>query len=271
MLTRRLDPQQLKDRIVTAAEMDRKHHLRPLLLFKGNQTEGRIRALFNLTVAMMDTGVDTMTEAIKFGYIEDLRHLCGLHASIQGTSLTSILSRLHIHKEVADLVPGLWEYVRYLGRRGDGNSPNGGISALDQIPEYVLRVRSSRDWRLMPDHLRPQRAPRKERVAKVQLPEVYPYISGIPTSDHDMLLAVDAIVPKGLPNAIRCDVCQDMIVAVLSGETTVDNLRGDLKKYMGQFWKMFPDKYGHISLDQAVRGTEDFKLIDRVSNRGVRI
>jgi hypothetical protein len=51
----------------------------------------------------------------------------------------------------------------------------------------------------------------------------------------------------------------------------VDNLRGDLKKYMDQFWKMFPDKYGHISLDQAVRGTEDFKLIDRVSNRGVRI
>jgi hypothetical protein len=248
------------NRIIEASELDQRHLLRPLLLFMGSQSEGRIRSLWNLLTTMMDMQVPSVTEAIKIARTEDYRHICGLHANPVNSNFCSIISRVSARKDVAANVPGLWEYARHLGHSSGGN-----IYLLEPIETYALRVRSSRDWRLMPGHLRPKRYRREE------FPELYPYISGSPTSEHDMLMAVDAIVPKGLPNSVRCDVCQDMIVAVLSGEVTVENLRGDLKKYMGQFWKMFPDKYGHISLDAVVRGTDDFKLIDTISNKGRRL
>lgn len=247
----------VKDRIVEASEFDRRHLLRPLLLFRGSQSEGRIRSLWNMLVSMMDASIPSVTEAIKAAKVEDYRHMCGLHANPVNSNFISILSRVHAHPKVADLVPGLREYVEHLG-----NSSGGALFNLDPIAEYALRVRSSRDWRIMPGHLRPQ------RVAREVLPEVYPYISGVPTSEHDMLMAVDAIVPKGLPNAVRCDVCQDMIIAVLSGETTVENLRGDTKKYLREFWKMFPDKYGHVSLDAPMsfgQQKDDRRLGDRLS------
>lgn len=250
----------VKDRIIEASELDQRHLLRPLLLFMGSQSEGRIRSLWNLITTMKDIGVPSVTEGIKLARTEDYRHMCGLHVNPVNCNFSSILSRIVARKDVAAHVPGLWEYARYLG-----HSSGGSIFTLDPIETYALRVRSSRDWRLMPGHLRPKRERREP------LPELYPYLSGEPTNEHDMLMAVDAIVPKGLPNAVRCDVCQDMIVAVLSGETTVDNLRGDLKKYMSSFWKMFPDKYGHISLDGIVPGTSDLKFGDRISSKMARI
>ena len=252
--------EQLKNRLVESSELDQKHLLRPLLLFMGSQTEGRIRSLWNLLVSMKDAEVPSVTEGVKLARAEDYRHICGLHANPQNMTFASIISRVVARKEVADLVPGLWEYARYLG-----NSSGGSMYALEPIAEYAERVRSARDWRVMPDHLRPQRPQRP------QLPEFYPYISGNATGEHDMLLAVDAIVPRNLPNSMRCDLCQDMIVAVLSGEATLDNLKGDLKKYMSQFWKMFPDKYGHLSLDGIVPGTDNLKLGDRITHKGVRI
>jgi hypothetical protein len=244
----------VKNRIIEASEFDQRHLLRPLLLFMGSQSEGRIRSLWNLLTTLKDMDVPSVTEAIKLARMEDYRHVCGLHANPTNSTFCSIVSRVVARKDVAQLVPGLWEYARHLGHSSGGN-----IFTLDPIAEQAYRVRSSRDWRLAP------------RAFRETLPELYPYISGNPTSEHEMLMAVDQIVPKGLPNSVRSDVCQDMIVAVLSGDTTVENLRGDLKKYMGQFWKMFPDKYGHISLDAVVHGTEDFKLIDTISNKGRRI
>lgn len=83
----------------------------------------------------------------------------------------------------------------------------------------------------------------------VPLTEFYPYISTTPTEDHELLLAVDRLVPKGLNPDTRADVCQDMLVAVLSGDVSLDNLAGERPKYMKQFFKMFPAKYGHLSLD----------------------
>jgi hypothetical protein len=257
--------EQLKARIVETGELDRGHRLRPLLLFFGSQSEGRVRSLFNLVLAMMDAEVDTVSQAVKIATAEDMRHLCGLHVNPVQHSFTSILSRIYARKDVADLVPGLWQYVRYLGRQGNGNSPNGHLFSLYQISEHAARVRSSRIWRLTPEHLRPH------KVAKPKLPEFYPYITEAPTDEHALLLAVDAIVPKGLPNSVRCDVCQDMIVAVLSGRATVGNLKDGVGKYLREFWKMFPDRYGHISLDAAVPGTTDMAWSDKLNARTSRL
>lgn len=87
------------------------------------------------------------------------------------------------------------------------------------------------------------------KIPYQNLTEFYPFISTTPNEDHELLLAVDALVPKGLNSNTRADVCQDMIVAILSGEATLENIAGQRPKYMKQFFKMFPTKYGHLSLD----------------------
>lgn len=105
-----------------------------------------------------------------------------------------------------------------------------------------------RPWRT--DEWYAARAPKK--IPYQKLTEFYPYISVTPTEDHELLLAVDRIVPKGLNPDTRADVCQDMIVAILSGEVSLENMAGERPKYMKQFFKMFPAKYGHLSLDMPI-------------------
>jgi len=258
-----MDLEKIKPRIVEASDIDARGLLRPLLLFKGNMSDGRCRAMWNLVVTMMDANIPSVTEAIKTGRMEDYRHLCGLHANPQHMTLNSIIGRLRARPTVASLIPGLREYAEHLAYSSGATA-----YTLDPIPELTL-WKTKRPWRVMPHELRPHR-PRKARAPHEVPLDLYPYISN-PTSEHELLLAVDAVVPKALPNDVRCDVCQDMIVAVLSGETNVENLRGDTGKYLRSFWKMFPEKYGHVSLDGVVPGTDSMKWVDRLSAKTGRL
>lgn len=95
-----------------------------------------------------------------------------------------------------------------------------------------------------------ERSPK--RLPYEKLTEFYPYISVTPTEDHDLLLAVDRLVPKGLNPDTRADICQDMLVAVLSGDVSLEGLAGSRPKYIKEFFKMFPAKYGHLSLDSPL-------------------
>jgi hypothetical protein len=253
---------QVKLRVIEASDIDRLGLLRPLLLFRGNITEGRTRAMWNTVVSMMDAEVASVTEAVKLTAAQgDIRHMCGVHSKmVPNGAFNGFLSRLNQTPKVSDLIPGLKDYARLLGQ-----SSGAMIYRLDPIAEFALRVRSHRDWRVMPGHLRPR------KIAQEVLPEYYPYVSGTPSPEHEMLMAVDAIVPKGLPNDVRCDVCQDMIVAILSGEASLENLKGDTSKYLKDFWKMFPGKYGHVSLDQPVYGTDKMSWNDKLGSKHSRL
>ena len=254
------NPEPVKVRVIEASELDQKGYLRPLLLFKGSQTEGRIRSLWNLIVSMMDADIPSITEAVKFGNKHDFAHMCGLHSQPAHHTFNSILGRIITRPDVASHVPNLLEYCRHLGA-SEGANPH---LYLIPIPAIALG-KTKRPWRLG------EKPERRRSQAATGITELYPYISGAPSTEHELILAVDAAVPKGLPNAVRCDVCQDMLVAILSGETTLDNLRGETGRYLRQFWKMFPEKYGHISLDGIVPGTTDLRLIDTLDARRSRI
>jgi hypothetical protein len=246
----------LKARIIDASEMEQHHLFRPLLLFHGNLSEGRAKALWNMTLSLMDAEVENLTDAVKLhGASQDLRHLCGLHAPPQRLTFMSFMSRLIQTPRVSGLVPGLRDYIRLVS--------NGCLYRLLPIPEFSFRICSSRTWRLDPN--KPQRIPKPE------LPSFYPYISGEPTKEHNLLLAVEMLIPKSLPNDVRSDVCQDMIVAVLSGEASLDTLRGDWNGYLKKFWKMYPSKYGHISLDAPVPGTDNWNWNDKLDARTSRL
>lgn len=256
-----LDLSTVKNRIIETSEIDLRGMLRPLLLYRGNITEGRTRSMWNMVASMMDANVPSVTEAVKMARdAGDYRHLCGVHSkSVPNGAFSAILSRIVFTPAVHSLIPGMKEYAKHLA-----HSSGAFLYRLEPIPEFVGRVRSHRLWRLDKSLL-----PHSQRQPAAL--EYYPYISGPPRDEHEMLMAVDKIVPRGLPNDVRSDVCQDMIVAILSGDATLENLKGDTGKYLKQFWQMFPSKYGPLSLDGVVPGTDDLRLSDRLSNKTGRL
>lgn len=75
-------------------------------------------------------------------------------------------------------------------------------------------------------------------------------------------LILDA-VPKNLPEDIRSEVCQDMAVAYLSGYLTGETITAETAKYfIKEAWKQKPSKFTHVSIDQPMKGTDDFFLKD---------
>lgn len=52
----------------------------------------------------------------------------------------------------------------------------------------------------------------------------YPFISSV-RGEHADIIAVNALVPRGLPDHIRGDVCQEIMLAILEGKTTLEELR----------------------------------------------
>lgn len=208
--------------------------LRPLLLFRGGLTPSRAVTNFNLLRGAMDAQLPTMTAISQSSTVSnDAAHLCGVHRKSEWgrMGMAGFFSRVLQSPSVLNRAPMLKDYIHWVVEQ----TPNAFVFNLDPIPE--MNIWSTRAWR------RPQR----KRVAP--LAECYPYITTAPTEDHDLLLSVERLIPKTLPHEIRGDVCQDMIVAVLTGEVTLDNLRDAPAKYMRQFFKQMPSKYGPLSLD----------------------
>jgi hypothetical protein len=84
----------------------------------------------------------------------------------------------------------------------------------------------------------------------------YPYIRHV-RGEHADLLAVNAIVPRYLPDHVRADVCQEIMLAIWQKEMTLDELREDtalVRKFTKGFYKANLEAGGHaISLDVPMR------------------
>lgn len=83
----------------------------------------------------------------------------------------------------------------------------------------------------------------------------YPYLAHKPQDGDDealLVMEVNDAVPKNLPEEIRSDICQDLIVAILSGDIHRDELYGSVREFTRKVQKMHPMKYGDISLDAMV-------------------
>lgn len=210
--------------------------LRPLLLFRGQVTAGQAKARFNFLRTAMEAELPTVPEITKASAGgNDVAHLCGLHAKTgwQRLSIFGFFSRILQSPSVLERTKGLRDYIHWVVKQ----TPRGRIYHLDRISE--TSVWSKRAWR------RVSRA----RKPRTPLAEYYPYITTAPTSDHELLLAVESIIPKTLPHEVRADVCQDMIVSILTGEITLDNLRDRRGEYIKSIFKQMPSRYGHLSLD----------------------
>lgn len=211
--------------------------LRPLLLFRGGLTPGQVKSRFNFLRVAMEAQLATVPEITQASAgTNDTAHLCGLHAKSgwQRMSVLGFFSRVLQSPSVLRKAAGLHDYIHWVVEQ----TPRAVIYPLDPISE--LNIWSTRVWR------RPPKAPRKQRA---QMAEYYPFITSTPTDDHELLLAVERLVPKGISPDIRGDICQDMIVSILTGEIDLANLKDATPRFVKQLYETMPSKYGHISLD----------------------
>jgi len=98
----------------------------------------------------------------------------------------------------------------------------------------------------------PKRKPKKF-VLKESAPR-YPYIV-VPRDEHADLLAVNAIVPRSIPDHMRADMCQEIMVAILEGRTTLEMLKAKSDSAAYFIKKFYHDNFeqgGHaISIHAA--------------------
>lgn len=214
-------------------------HLVPLTLYKGATSVGRIHRVINMLVSGMEQDCSLADITQRLQRNPDFSHLCGPEKVVQTTSLYGYLSRLEQNPNVTNNVPHLLDYCRSLG---------GHRFELQRISEANLRRKNSS----------------KNRAQRQEL--VYPFLihdGGKP--EHDLLRKVNSAIPKHYSPDLRADMCQDLIVGILCGDFSEDDLLLPAKEMTRKVLKMFPTKYGPMSLDATI-GDTDLRLIDTLSD-----
>lgn len=75
----------------------------------------------------------------------------------------------------------------------------------------------------------------------------YPYIIK-PRNEHADLMVVNAIVPKGIPDNMRADMCQEILLAILEGRTSLEMLKargGNASFFIKKFYHDNYEAGGH--------------------------
>lgn len=241
----------------------------PLTMFQGGVSIGQVQTWMNVIHAMKTIEAKSTTEARAIvTALPDAAHICGRHHRMGADQIRGFFNRLNsasafvVDTDTRDYLRGFIRDNRLL------------MYMLSPIKDFDRRAR--RAWRVLRKtcrqcsrvlgphrsvfcsepcatgyrneqaRLRPSRAGQQSR----KIPAVWPFLSQAATREHELLLKVDCAVPKSLPHQMREDVCQDLIVSVLSGEVSIDQLQGSVAKHIANVFKMHPTKYGPLSLDQ---------------------
>jgi hypothetical protein len=226
--------------------MEREKELRPLLLFRGSMSEHRVRTLFALMRLLRDNDIPSPNQAQQFlSLLPDERHRSGLHAAtIDSMSWIRWLCRLSQSPSVFEIDRNLKTYCDWLLAQTSSHSK----FLLERISETAFRTR--RDWRRVS-------RPRRIRKEVDGITEFYPYLrERQELKDYLMLSAVHHAVSKSLPEDIRADICQDLIVSILAGEVSVDNCRDKIPEHLRSHRQMYGDRWRTISLETPLGGDD---------------
>ncbi len=126
------------------------------------------------------------------------------------------------------------------------------LSASEARQEFVKRWAR---WKA-PALIRPSSLGRRIVLA-------YPYLGNGTARSDDILEAINALVPHTLPEHIRADVCQEMIVDVFTGALALERAATEARRYIN---RAYGDSYRFVSLDAPIRGTDDLRLIDTIAD-----
>lgn len=82
---------------------------------------------------------------------------------------------------------------------------------------------------------------------------VWPYANPSPNeSGADIMALVNSKVRKSIPETLRADICQEIILGVLEGEITLNDVIKQTDIYVRKFWVKHDWKYKTVSLDQQM-------------------
>ncbi len=81
---------------------------------------------------------------------------------------------------------------------------------------------------------------------------------------NEIVAAVSAALPRYLEPDMRDEVMQNMVLAVLEGSLSIDDTVGSAGKYIGMYRRQY-GRYGTVSLDAPLSGTDDLRLIDTLA------
>jgi hypothetical protein len=257
--------------------------LLPLFMFRGATKPQRIHTLWNVAYGMylreaqsLGDGIKTFNSIRTFeregrpratwdGHPNDVGHFCGLHAPLQNFSLRSIFERLRGCPQLTDSVGrGFTEYVEWI------HPASCILIPVMQVSKYT-RTKGLSWWRTPRPLMKRGRKPKiKAPVVKAPAWYMKDAPSFIPKNSRSVDVAlmqhIHTIVPKGLPSDLKGDLCQDLLVAVLSGETSISNLPEMMNKYARTARKMMPDRWKTISLDAALPGGDDHTMMDHIGS-----
>jgi hypothetical protein len=241
--------------------------LMPLLLFGGNWNMGKAQALYKIALLMMDAEILSIV-GIKetTAQARDLLHMAGIHDySKWGIDLRPTLNRIWNCPTVLALNPRLDEYIHWVDRNADGVTFLGYLQPIDR-----WSINSKRKWRY-PYKKEARRGGLKKHEDKTKdsgivIPEFYPFFTTEPEEERELLLWAHHLVPKGIPDHWRQDICQDLIVALLMGEVTKENAVSAVPKYIRKTFSAYPSKYGPLSLDQELAWDDDRTLLDKIGH-----
>lgn len=140
-------------------------------------------------------------------------------------------------------------------------SIRGSLSTIMELADETgMNYRTA--WRFS-KMVRPFAGNARPRLAE----QAWPYMPEKKAIDGAALvLAVNAAVPKTLPEQVRADVCQDLIVGVLSGDITESELKPHIQAYIRKHFNTVEPKLFDISFDEPNKnGDGEGYFADRVS------
>ncbi len=210
-------------------------YLEPLCLYRGAMTPGQAHRLWNFALLMMAAEAETLSDGLKLAHNPAFAQLCGPVRIPPKITLNMYFGRLWDNPDVTNEISGLTDYVRSLEL---------GPSHLIRVPE-VSHDRYCAPWRTS-DH--PLWEPGAERPESGTRALYYPYLVHDPEKDDGRALVVyvNSLVPKYLPDQVRADACQDLIEALLTGKADVSNAPEFVDKFVRDVYKMHPQIWdGH--------------------------
>jgi len=205
-------------------------YFRPLLLYRGNMNYGHAHRLWNMTVLMMASECETLSDGIKVLHNPNFAQLCGPVKAVPKTTLMSFFGRLWNSPDVTDVLPGMTEYVKSMRLGPCWLTP----VELESDHQFVAPWRVSNHPDFYPQAEKPENGIRNL---------FYPYIAHDPekkTDGHKIAVMVNEMVPRWLPEGIRADACQELVVGLLSGEVPAGEAHDWVHKYVNKMFKMHP-------------------------------
>lgn len=238
-----------------------KKRMYPLCLYRGHLQPGRALRLWNFALLMYAAEAETISDGVKLQNNEAFAQLCGPMKPLTKMGMCSFFGRLWDNPEVTRNVGGFGDYVKSLEL---------GPSMLQQVDVESASRYNVPPWRVS---THPEYDPMASAPEKSIKNPFYPYLVHDPDKDDGgkaLVMLANELVPHTLPDQWRADVCQDLIIGILSGDIPLDRARNYVQEKIKAAFKILPTKFDEgglkISLNAPLRNSEndDRTLMDTI-------